>query len=193
MLFTKLQIIYTRKNYLNVQFPFEEFYPLLNSFINSEVDLGSTIINPYRFAIRHGFSVQEITPLFLALSDEDGIFNKLYEFTCLECGDLNILSSLEISTCEHCNQPIDLPSNSFLNRTRVLFELKLDVLEGVKDRIKKQSSSSFKTTENKLEEVNQYLNLEGTIKQNTLKNGEAASTTLELMEKKIVEGLRSAL
>ncbi|MED4922944.1 hypothetical protein P9743_01385 [Anoxybacillus geothermalis] len=153
MLYTKLKTIYGQKTFLDKKYPFDQYYPLLQSFIFKETKLNTKFISPYRFANYYGLNLKSSLNLFIALSGKGLLFEQYFQYNCVECGVPKILPSNDLSetiVCDECFIPFHIESEKQLKTVRLLFKLDEDFLKEVKTDLKEQSSS--RSRENDIEE-----------------------------------------
>lgn len=141
MFYTNLIDIYHKRTFLEEGYPFNRYYPLLQHFIAEEVSLNTNYISPYRFSIYNGINLKDTLNLFIALSGDDGIFDRLYQYDC-ECDTSHVLESndLENFSCYKCGEEI-AEINLALSNITLLFRLKPELEDDMVKELKKASSS----------------------------------------------------
>lgn len=150
MLYTELTNIYAMNSILKVNYPLEEYYPLLRQFIVKESRMGSTYFVPERFAYDNGLSVDKSRELFLGLSSlsNDRIFMIKYKWKCEVCGNSNyidggILGSKDINKDIFCSFCGELFEWEDIGDLKVLFTMRKDILDAMKAENSSKSSSSL--------------------------------------------------
>ncbi|MBC1231369.1 hypothetical protein HB816_12975 [Listeria booriae] len=148
MFYTKLNNIYKENFEMQNFFPFNEFYPILRSFLSSEIKLDAMYISPYRFSIQYSVPIQDSIRLFLALSEFDtGIFKMKFKYECVECREINIMSSERYSSvvCQECDyEHENLNSKDDIT---IMFSISHDLFiyfKEAQESIKKMTPSSGK-------------------------------------------------
>ncbi|MDG5787811.1 hypothetical protein QA612_09895 [Evansella sp. AB-P1] len=155
MLYTKLKTIYEAKPFLEKHYPFDQYYPLLQSHITKEIKLNAEYFNPYRFANEFSLDSKKSLNFFISLSTGKAtVFEKNYQYNCVNCNLPKILTSFvltEMLVCDECYTPFFIEDENSLKYIEFIFKLKSEILTDVKQQIKKVQSSS-KETKRDLEE-----------------------------------------
>lgn len=139
MLYKRLKTLYNDNKVLAADYPLDEYYPLLQSFITREVSLGAEYLSPYRFALFYAKSPKDIIRLFLGLSDSEDIIGQRYKYQCEECGTINILKdeeSLFNFKCYECGEEELLTKKDYLSEVKLLFKINEELLEEVEEGLK---------------------------------------------------------
>lgn len=134
------------KPFLASEFPFEEYYPLLNRYLVEEIRLGSKYSNPFRFASNYSTDIKETIKFFLALSDSKGLFEKMYRFECSECREINLITQdqLENFTCKECHDEDNLIHSNIFNEIKIIFRIHDDLRKELQPSLKDYSPSKNK-------------------------------------------------
>ncbi|MGY6314428.1 hypothetical protein ACXC7F_28775, partial [Bacillus cereus] len=139
MLYKRLKDLYSQNKVLAAEYPFDEYYLLLQNFITREVSLGAEYLSPYRFALFYSKSPKDIIRWFLGLSDSEEIIEQLYKYQCEECGTINILKnekSLFDFKCYECGEEESLTRKDYLSEVKLLFKINEELLEEVEENLK---------------------------------------------------------
>ncbi|WP_411955109.1 hypothetical protein ACKXGF_04935 [Alkalibacillus sp. S2W] len=205
MFYTKLCSIYDEKDILKREFPFDEFHPLLRKFLMDELKLNADHFSPYRFASYFGIDLKQSIKFFLALSDNQGLFNKIYKYQCSNCEELNIITDeedLKNFICHECLEPESLENQNFLDEVKIIFELNEEENE-LKNSLKahpffdKHTSNRNKSKEGDVNLYFDHLSLGQTLEENEQKDSEGnvypINSDLAELEREVIKPLTKGL
>lgn len=139
MLYKRLSDLYKENEVLAEEFPFNEYFPLLQNFISREVDLGAEYLSPYRFSLFFSKPTKDILRFFLGLTDSENIVEQHYKYECDECTAINIIKeeeSLINFKCKNCGFEDSLITSDYLSEVKLLFKLNEELLEDFQENLK---------------------------------------------------------
>ena len=139
MLYKRLKDLYNQNEVLAEEYPLEEYFPLLQYFISSEVSLGAEYLSPYRFSLMYSKPTKEVIRFFLGLTDSEEIFEQYYKYECDECNTLNIIkdeAALVNFKCRECGFEDHLTTADNLSEVKLLFKLNDELLEEFMQNLK---------------------------------------------------------
>lgn len=132
MLYERLETLYNENLVLAQEFPLQEYYSLLRTFMTKEVSLGAEFLSPYRFALSYGIAPKKSLRFFLGLADDEDIVQQYYKYQCEECDSINIIkdeADLFGFKCQRCGFEDHLIKTEHLSEVKLLFKINEDLLE----------------------------------------------------------------
>ncbi|WP_173916906.1 hypothetical protein [Halobacillus sp. Marseille-Q1614] len=148
MLYKRLNALYTENEVIAEEFPFSEYFPLLQQFISNEVELGAEYLSPYRFALSFSKPPKAAIRFFLGLTDSEEILRQYYKYQCDECDAINIIKdekALVNFKCKRCGFEDYLETSDYLSEVKLMFKIEDKLLEAVNDNLKINPLSSINT------------------------------------------------
>lgn len=132
MLYERLEKLYKKNSVLAQEFPLQEYYSLLRSFMTKEVSLGAEFLSPYRFALSYGIAPKQSLRFFLGLADDEDVIQQYYKYQCEECDTINIIkdeADLFEFKCKRCGFEDHLVKAEYLSEVKLLFKINDDLLK----------------------------------------------------------------